>query len=131
MSIVSCPNCGHPNVDSAKFCAKCGNKLTSAETLVMGGASDPNMPLPSTGPSSPPRREPTPPMSTKEQAAFSPPTPAYTPPAYTPPLSPRARIVSRNLSCSPCFKRECPLGHFDCMNGIAPEQVAQTLQALR
>ncbi len=85
MSIVSCPNCGHPNVDSAKFCAKCGNKLTSGETLVMGGASDPNMPLPSTGPSSPPRREPTPPMSTKEQAAFSPPTPAYTPPAYTPP----------------------------------------------
>ncbi len=52
-------------------------------------------------------------------------------PAYTPPLSPRARIVSRNLSCSPCFKRECPLGHFDCMNGIAPEQVAQTLLALR
>ncbi|MBK7218366.1 MAG: zinc ribbon domain-containing protein [Candidatus Promineofilum sp.] len=44
MSIVSCPNCGHPNVDSAKFCAKCGNKLTSGETLVMGGASDPNMP---------------------------------------------------------------------------------------
>lgn len=52
-------------------------------------------------------------------------------PAYTPPLSPRARIVSKNLPCSPCFKRVCPLGHFDCMNGIAPEQVAQTLQASR
>jgi heptosyltransferase-2 len=51
-------------------------------------------------------------------------------PHHTPPLSDRAKVLWLNLPCSPCHKRECPLGHLKCLKDILPETVLGAIQTL-
>jgi len=50
-------------------------------------------------------------------------------PGFTPPLNKQAHILNLGLDCSPCFKRECPLGHLDCLNNLDPSKVLEILEA--
>ena len=59
-------------------------------------------------------------------------------PLHTPPLNDRAQVLwlkqdpayQPPLDCSPCFQRECPLGHTRCLNDITPERVLERLRSI-
>ena len=52
-------------------------------------------------------------------------------PYHTPPMSAKAVIEYLALECSPCFKRECPLQHLNCLKQIAPSHIINILNFKR
>lgn len=44
-------------------------------------------------------------------------------PNFTPPLTKSRDIHQTGLECSPCFERECPLGHLKCLRDLLPDQI--------
>jgi len=53
-----------------------------------------------------------------------------TSPDFTPPLSDAVKVERLDLDCSPCFERECPLKHGDCMKKLRCEQIDSALSEL-
>ena len=53
-------------------------------------------------------------------------------PTYTPPLISKKKrdIIYKDLDCSPCFKRVCPLGHKKCLDDIQVEEVKKSATKL-
>jgi heptosyltransferase II len=52
-----------------------------------------------------------------------------TSPDFTPPLTENRVLHYLGIECSPCFQRECPLGHFRCMREVLPAAVLESVRA--
>jgi heptosyltransferase-1 len=49
-------------------------------------------------------------------------------PARTGPYAARARVVARDLDCMPCYRRQCPLDHHDCLRVLSVDVVARAVR---
>ncbi len=45
-------------------------------------------------------------------------------------MNEKSVIVRKEMKCSPCMKRECPLGHHECMTKIESDEVIEALKSL-
>jgi len=51
-------------------------------------------------------------------------------PEKTPPQAGRSRVLWLKVECSPCYERECPLGHFKCMREMTADLVLSEIRKL-
>ena len=54
-----------------------------------------------------------------------------TDPKHTPPLSGNCEILYLGLTCSPCFKRRCPLDHLNCLRQLTPDHVLKFIDRIQ
>jgi len=45
-------------------------------------------------------------------------------------MNEKSVIVRHDMKCAPCMKRECPLGHHECMKSISAKEVVDAVAAL-
>lgn len=53
-----------------------------------------------------------------------------TSPDFTPPLAEKVKLLSTDIECRPCFKRECPYGHRRCLTDISPDRALSAVEEL-
>lgn len=49
---------------------------------------------------------------------------------FTPPLDSQSHVLQLSLPCQPCFQRECPLKHHQCMLNLPPSDVINVINEL-
>lgn len=50
-----------------------------------------------------------------------------TDPKHTPPLSTNCEVAYLGLECSPCFERQCPLEHLNCLKQLTPGRILDAM----
>lgn len=49
---------------------------------------------------------------------------------WTGPINNKARVLKKEMDCSPCYRRKCPYGHYQCLYGTSETMVLDTINRL-